>query len=325
MRSTGSFRRWVTHTGMKRAILSINCSCEESDLMEEEKKALEDIPGEGVPETVDIHESPLGRQIIAPSEYNSAILFPIPRQPMREELGITGSNPFYGMDFWNGYELSWLNTRGKPQVGLLRFSVSSDSKNIVESKSLKLYLNAFSQHRIEKDDLVQVIHQDLSKAFDAIVMVTITQPDGFEQQKIEEMEGLLLDRLDISTDIYEPAPELLRSNMEEAPVEEVLVSHLLRTNCPVTGQPDWATLQIHYAGPQIDQEYLLKYIISLRTEKAFHEQCVERIWLDIKHYCRPPHLSVYARYTRRGGIDINPWRTNFSTRHHPQRSRTARQ
>ncbi len=292
---------------------------------EEEKKALEDIPGEGVPETVDIHESPLGRQIIAPSEYNSAILFPIPRQPMREELGITGSNPFYGMDFWNGYELSWLNTRGKPQVGLLRFSVSSDSKNIVESKSLKLYLNAFSQHRIEKDDLVQVIHQDLSKAFDAIVMVTITQPDGFEQQKIEEMEGLLLDRLDISTDIYEPAPELLRSNMEEAPVEEVLVSHLLRTNCPVTGQPDWATLQIHYAGPQIDQEYLLKYIISLRTEKAFHEQCVERIWLDIKHYCRPPHLSVYARYTRRGGIDINPWRTNFSTRHHPQRSRTARQ
>ena len=292
-----------------------------------EEKAVGEKPLEAVArETpVDINASPLGRQIDAPSEYNPGILFAIPRQPMRSELGITGSNPFYGMDFWNSYELSWLNPRGKPQVGILRFSVSSDSKNIVESKSLKLYLNSFSQHRIEKDDLVQVINNDLSKAFDALVMVSIIQPDGFGQLKIEEMDGLLLDRLDISTDIYEPVPELLRSNMDEAPVEEVLVSHLLRTNCPVTGQPDWATLQIHYAGPQIDQEYLLKYINSLRTEKAFHEQCVERIWLDIKKYCRPPHLSVYARYTRRGGIDINPWRTNFSTRRHPQVARTARQ
>lgn len=274
---------------------------------------------------VDINDSPLGKRIESLTAYDPSILFSIPRKPMREELGIMGSNPFFGMDFWNGYELSWLNLRGKPQVGILRFSVSSDSKNIVESKSLKLYLNGFSQHRIEKEDLIPLISKDLSDAFDALVMVSIIQPDEFDQLKIEEMDGLLLDRLDISTDIYAPAPELLRSNLEEAPVEEVLFSHLLRTNCPVTGQPDWATLQIHYAGPQIDQERLLKYIISLRTTQAFHEQCVERIWLDIRQYCRPSHLSVYARYTRRGGIDINPWRTNFTTRRQPQVARTARQ
>ena len=293
--------------------------------MVEGKAIGEKEPMEDAGKMVDLNDSPLGKRIESLSAYDPSILFPIPRKPMREELGIVGSNPFFGMDFWNGYELSWLNLRGKPQVGILRFSVSSDSKNIVESKSLKLYLSGFSQHRIEKEDLVPLISKDLSDAFDAFVMVTIIQPDEFDQLKIEEMDGLLLDRLDISTDIYAPAPELLRSNMEEAPVEEVLVSHLLKTNCPVTGQPDWATLQIHYAGPQIDQERLLKYIISLRTAQAFHEQCVERIWLDIKHYCRPPHLSVYARYTRRGGIDINPWRTNFSTRRHPQVARTARQ
>lgn len=292
----------------------------------EEKKA-EEVVAEAIEETVivDINDSPLGKRIESLMAYDPSILFAIPRKPMREELGIVGSNPFFGMDFWNGYELSWLNLRGKPQVGILRFSVSSDSKNIVESKSLKLYLNGFSQHRIEKEDLIPLISKDLSDAFDALVMVSIIQPDEFDQLKIEEMDGLLLDRLDISTDIYEPAPELLRSNMEEAPVEEVLFSHLLRTNCPVTGQPDWATLQIHYAGPQIDQERLLKYIISLRTTQAFHEQCVERIWLDIRQYCRPSHLSVYARYTRRGGIDINPWRTNFTTRRQPQAARTARQ
>lgn len=273
----------------------------------------------------DANASPLGQKTSYPTEYDPTILFPIARQPMREKLGVEGTNPFFGMDFWNGYELSWLNTRGKPQVGILRFSVSSDSTNIVESKSLKLYLNSFSQHRIEKDDLVQVIHQDLSKVFDALVMVSIIQPDEFEQLKIAEVDGLLLDRLDIAADIYEPAPELLRSMQEEAPVEETLVSHLLKTNCPVTGQPDWATLQITYAGPQIDQERLLKYIISLRTTQEFHEQCVERIWLDIRKYCKPQHLSVYARYTRRGGIDINPWRTNFTTGKRPQSARTARQ
>lgn len=280
---------------------------------------------DNVDEAVDVNDSPLGKRIEFPTTYNSGILFTIPREPMRRELGIMGSNPFFGMDFWNDYEFSWLNLRGKPQVGILYFSVSSDSKNIVESKSLKLYLNSFSQHRIEKEDLISLISKDLSDAFDALVMVSVIQPDEFDQLKIKEMDGLLLDRLDISTDLYAPAPGLLRSNMEEAPVEETLVSHLLKTNCPVTGQPDWATLQIHYAGPQIDQERLLKYIISLRTAKAFHEQCVERIWLDIKHYCHPPHLSVYARYTRRGGIDINPWRTNFTTRQHPQVARTARQ
>lgn len=271
------------------------------------------------------NNSPLGKKTEYPTEYDPTILFTISRQSMREKLGLIGTHPFFGMDIWNAYELSWLNLRGKPQIGIMRFSVSSDSANIVESKSLKLYLNSFSQHKITKNDLVQLIHQDLSKAFDATVMVTIISPDEFEQLRIEEVDGLLLDRLDIATDIYEPAPTLLKSMQDEAPVEETLVSHLLKTNCPVTGQPDWATLQIRYSGPQIDQEGLLKYIISLRNTQEFHEQCVERIWMDIRRYCRPQHLSVMARYTRRGGIDINPWRTNFTTGKALQVARTARQ
>ena len=147
----------------------------------------------------------------------------------------------------------------------------------------------------------------------------------FASVKFQELDGLLLDRLDIAASIYKPDPSFLKSNQEEYPVEETLVSNLLKTNCPVTGQPDWASLQIHYVGPQIDQEGLLKYIISLRTAQEFHEQCVERIFLDILGRCKPQSLTVYARYTRRGGIDINPWRSNFTSGKRPQLLRTARQ
>ena len=245
---------------------------------------------------------------------------------MREKLGITGSLPFFGLDFWNAYELSWLNLRGKPQVGIMNFSVSADSPNIVESKSLKLYLNSFTQTRMDEvGDLIQILRTDLSDAFGSPVQVSIRQPDVFQGTKLEELSGLSLDRLDIGADKYTPDPSFLKSNSEESPVEETIVSNLLKTNCPVTGQPDWASLQIHYSGPQIDQEGLLKYIISLRSSEDFHEQCVERIFLDILKMCKPQSLTVYARYTRRGGIDINPWRSNFSSGKKPQTLRHARQ
>ena len=273
-----------------------------------------------------INDSPLGKSTVYPTRYDPSLLFPIERKPLREELGITGSLPFFGLDIWNAYELSWLNLRGKPQVGIMSLTVSADSPNIVESKSLKLYLNSFSQTRMdETTDLINIVRNDLSDVCGSPVQVSLKQPGDFAGIKLQELEGLSLDRLDIATDRYSPFPDFLTSNREEYPVEETLVSNLLRTNCPVTGQPDWASLQIHYVGPQIDQAGLLKYIISLRSSQAFHEQCVERIFLDILSRCKPQSLTVYARYTRRGGIDINPWRSNFSSGKRPQTMRTSRQ
>ncbi len=173
--------------------------------------------------------------------------------------------------------------------------------------------------------LKSLLQQDLSNGFGAAVHISITQPEEFGMIAMSELEGLLLDRLDIEVDHYSPAPELLKAALDEEPVEEKLISHLLKSNCLVTGQPDWASVQIHYAGPQIDQESLLKYLIGFREHNEFHEQCVERIFTDILRQCQPQQLAVYARYTRRGGLDINPWRSNFSTAQKPPNLRGARQ
>ncbi len=273
-----------------------------------------------------MNDSLLGKTTAYPTQYDPSLLYPIERKSMRDKLGISGSLPFFGLDFWNAYEVSWLNLRGKPQVAIMNMTVSADSPCIVESKSLKLYLNSLSQMRMdEATELIHLVRNDLSNAFGSPVQVALKHPSDFESVTLQELDGLLLDRLDIATNDYLPTPAFLSSYQKEAPVEETLVSHLLKTNCPVTGQPDWASLQIHYVGPQIDQEGLLKYIISLRFSSEFHEQCVERIFLDILKSCKPQSLTVYARYTRRGGIDINPWRSNFSSGKRPQLTRTARQ
>jgi 7-cyano-7-deazaguanine reductase len=270
-------------------------------------------------------QSPLGKSAAYQTQYAPELLFPIPRQQKRDEIGLAGTLPFFGVDIWNAYEISWLNMRGKPQVAIATVSVPADSPNIIESKSFKLYLNSFNQTRLANTEaLLALLRDDLSGAVGAQVHIRLTMPEQFETLKMGELDGLLLDRLDIEVDQYSPSPELLRANHDEAPVEETLVSHLLKSNCLVTGQPDWASVQIHYAGPQIDQEALLKYLIGFREHNEFHEQCVERIFVDILRQCKPGKLSVYARYTRRGGLDINPWRANFSTSH-PANLRGARQ
>ena len=269
--------------------------------------------------------SPLGKSSAYQTTYAPELLFPIPRQQKRDELGLAGTLPFFGVDIWNAYELSWLNMRGKPQVAIATISAPADSPNIIESKSFKLYLNSFNQTRLANSDaLLALLREDLSNGFGAPVHIALTQPDGFEKVKMGELDGLLLDRLDIEIDQYKPSPELLSSARDEAPVEESLVSHLLKSNCLVTGQPDWASVQINYVGPQIEQEGLLRYLIGFREHNEFHEQCVERIFVDIMRQCAPQKLAVYARYTRRGGLDINPWRSNFSGPP-PKNVRTARQ
>jgi 7-cyano-7-deazaguanine reductase len=259
-------------------------------------------------------QSPLGKTSAYQTQYAPELLFPIPRQQKRDEIGLTGTLPFFGVDVWNAYEISWLNMRGKPQVAIATVNVPADSPNIIESKSFKLYLNSFNQTRLASTEaLLALMHEDLAGAVGAPVHIRLTTPENFGDLKMGELDGLLLDRLDIDVDQYTPAPQLLSANHDEAPVEETLVSHLLKSNCLVTGQPDWASVQIHYSGPQIDQEGLLRYLIGFREHNEFHEQCVERIFVDILRQCKPGKLSVYARYTRRGGLDINPWRANFST------------
>jgi len=270
--------------------------------------------------------SPLGKPTSYQAEYAPSLLFPIPRLQKREEIGIAGTLPFFGVDIWNAYELSWLNPRGKPQVAIATVTVPADSPNIIESKSFKLYLNSFNQTRLPSPEAVaDLLRTDLSNGFGSPVQVKLTMPDAFSTLEMGELEGLLLDRLDIEVNAYTPNPRLLKANQEEAIVEETLVSHLLKSNCLVTGQPDWGSVQIRYVGPQIDQERLLQYLIGFRDHNEFHEQCVERIFVDILRECRPQKLSVYARYTRRGGLDINPWRTNFTTGQRPSNMRNARQ
>jgi len=277
-----------------------------------------------MPNTVDL--SPLGKTSAYRTDYAPELLFPIARQGKRDELGLSGTLPFYGVDIWNAYEISWLNQRGKPQVAIARITVPADSPNIVESKSFKLYLNSFNQTRLDSADALKaLLQQDLSAGFGATVHITLTLPEDFGQLKMGELEGVLLDRLDVEIDKYSPDPGLLKARTDEAPVEEKLLSYLLKSNCLVTGQPDWASVQIHYSGPQIDQESLLRYLIGFREHNEFHEQCVERIFTDILRQCAPQQLAVYARYTRRGGLDINPWRSNFSTAQKPPNLRGARQ
>ena len=276
-------------------------------------------------------QSQLGRASAYADQYDAALLFPLPRAPKRAEIGITASVPFFGADLWTAYELSWLNARGKPQVAIAHITVPCETPNIVESKSFKLYLNSFNGTRFASLDEVRArIRQDVSEAVwrgaghAGTVGVRLVTPEQFDQERVHEPDGLLLDRLDIECTQYQPAPELLKAHHDEAPVTETLVSHLLKSNCLVTGQPDWGSVQITYSGAQIDQEGLLQYIVSFRGHNEFHEQCVERIFMDIRQRCRPIKLAVYARYTRRGGLDINPLRTSHPMPL-PDNRRTARQ
>jgi len=280
--------------------------------------------------TSSIH-SPLGQPALYADQYDATLLFPIARAPQRTELGIGATLPFLGADLWTAFELSWLNLRGKPQVALAHITVPCESVNIIESKSLKLYLGSFNNTRFpDAAEVLARLRADLTEAawrggiVQSSVGVRLVAAELFDREPIEELDGLSLDRLELDCDRYTPAPELLSAATLEAPVTEVLTSNLLRSNCPVTDQPDWGSVQISYFGPQIEQAGLLRYIISFRNHQGFHEHCVERMFMDIQARCQPHKLSVYARYTRRGGLDINPFRTSYPQAL-PANRRNARQ
>ncbi len=287
----------------------------------------------GDPGSLDLAQhSLLGKATSYPGQYDPSQLFPISRAPARAALGIGDNLPFFGADMWTAFELSWLNPRGKPQLALAHVTVPCESPNIIESKSFKLYLGSFNNsHFADAAEVQARLRADLAAALwqgstggGSGLGLKLLAPDAFERERVAELEGLSLDRLDVACSNYTPAPELLRADHEQAPVTEVLCSQLLKSNCLVTGQPDWGSVQVRYTGAPIDQESLLQYLVSFRNHNEFHEQCVERIFMDLWSRCRPLKLAVYARYTRRGGLDINPFRTSYP-QPLPANLRTARQ
>ncbi|MCY7353756.1 MAG: NADPH-dependent 7-cyano-7-deazaguanine reductase QueF [Lysobacter sp.] len=250
-------------------------------------------------------DSLLGQGVAYPQTYDPAVLFPIARALGRNAIGIDDPFPFIGHDRWHAYELSWLDARGKPQVETATLVVPFDSPNLIESKSLKLYFNSLNAHRFDDADIAAMtIAADLSRTAGARVEVMF----GLPMLSAHGEASTCIDMLDLAIDDYGPpnAQHLLAD--AEAVVEERLHSQLLKSNCPVTGQPDWASVRVHYHGPRMDRAGLLRYLLSFRDHAEFHEQCVERIFVDVLRQCRAESLSVEARYTRRGGLDINPWR-----------------
>ena len=252
------------------------------------------------------HDLPLGRAVDYPRFYDPGLLFPIARSVGRTAIALAADAPlpFAGHDRWHAYELSWLDARGKPVVQTATFTVPADSPHLVESKSLKLYLNSFNSTRFERaDDVRARIASDLSQAAGAPVDVRFGLPPILDAHD----DVVDLDVLDVAVEDYGP-PNASYLACDDTVVTQSLRSALLKSNCPVTGQPDWAEVRIDYRGPRLEAAGVLRYLVSFRDHAEFHEQCVERIFTDIVARCRPESLSVEALYTRRGGLDINPWR-----------------
>lgn len=272
-------------------------------------------------------ESELGKKSSYESLYNPQLLFPISRAGKREEIGIDPTNlPFVGFDCWNHYEVSWLNEKGKPMVGMAEIIYDCNSPLFIESKSLKLYFNSFNNTKIKNAKALENrIKQDLQERIEASVWVklhTLDRAESFTALQ-PSFTGQSLDNLDIECSVYVPEPSFLI--VEEERVREVLYSDLLKSNCLVTKQPDWGSVQITYKGKKINHEGLLKYLISYRNHNEFHEQCIERIFVDIMIHCKPETLTVHGRYTRRGGLDINPYRSTEACEWEGENRRLLRQ
>lgn len=279
--------------------------------------------------TSDLTTGPLGIDAQYRDGYDPTLLFPMPRGEGRRRVGLADGTAWSGRDLWTGYEFSWLNPKGKPEVAGLNIAVDAGSTHIVESKSMKLYLNGFAQTQFASaEDVQQRLQADLDRAFGAPVGLTLMSMEELASGMMAA-QGHCLDDLDVEIKGYQRDPSLLvaRHDTPGQEVEELLVSHLFRSLCPVTAQPDWATVFVRYQGPAISHEGLLSYLISYREHQAFHETTVERIYADILQACAPNTLAVSGRFLRRGGLDINPYRTSVAGDHSlaPAFSRLARQ
>ena len=267
----------------------------------------------------------LGQKTEYKSQYDASLLQPVPRRLNREGLGIVEDQPFnQGADVWTCYELSWLNLNCLPQVAIADVAIDFKSENLIESKSFKLYLNSFNQTKFASiEEVEQTLTKDLSQCASGQVSVKIHKLADYTNQPIMNFAGKCIDEQEIQINSYAFSNQYLENVAEGEIVEETLVSHLLKSNCLITSQPDWGSVQIHYVGKQLNREKLLRYLVSFREHNEFHEQCVERIFTDLMQFAKPEKLTVYARYTRRGGLDINPFRSNFESV--PANLRMARQ
>lgn len=276
-----------------------------------------------------LNDTPLGRTSAFIDQYTPSLLCPVPRWDARESLDLDTAAegeprlPFHGQDIWNAYELSWLNPRGKPVVAMAELVVPCISPNIIESKSLKLYLNSFANTRFaSREAVIKAIAGDLARVAGAPVDVRVMSLEEAGRAAVWDDHGNVVDHLDVAFENFEYRPELLLT--EQGPERNgVLVSHLLRSHCPVTNQPDWASVQVRYTGAAISPASFLRYVVSLRNHQGFHEQIIEQMFVDLKRQCAPRHLSVYGRFTRRGGLDINPFRSDYEDL--PPNFRTVRQ
>ncbi|MBQ1782536.1 MAG: NADPH-dependent 7-cyano-7-deazaguanine reductase QueF [Gammaproteobacteria bacterium] len=266
----------------------------------------------------------LGQATAYPQQFEPGLLHAVPRKLARDTLALDGTAlPFDGVDLWTGYELSWLDLGGKPQVAIAEFSLPCSSPAIIESKSFKLFLNSLNQsHFADWQQVEHCLKESLSRCAGAPVTVNLLPPNHFSGATLVSLPGESLDNLPLQDVSYNYDPTLLHVDGQRI-VSETLMSDLLKSNCLITNQPDWGSVMIRYQGPAIDREGLLRYLISFRAHNEFHEQCVERIFVDLMRHCRPQQLTVYARYTRRGGLDINPYRSNFEQQ--PPAGRLARQ
>lgn len=265
-----------------------------------------------------MNKSPLGLITPYPNKYSPELLFAIPRQDSRNSLGLSSEKlPFMGYDVWRAYELSWLNSKGKPVAAIGEFIIPCESSNIVESKSLKLYLNSMNQTRFsDMASVEQSITQDLNRIVNAKVNVRLKPVASHKELDVAKPPGICIDDIDIDVTCYQPSPHFLKPDRNEI-ISETLHSELFKSNCPVTSQPDWGTVVINYRGSAIDHAGLLAYLISFRSHEGFHEDCTERIYLDLRERCAMQSLRISINFLRRGGIEINPVRfcttnqTNF--------------
>jgi 7-cyano-7-deazaguanine reductase len=253
--------------------------------------------------------SELGKQSTYKSKYDNTILFSIPRKTKRLEINIPNDYHFYGADIWNAYEISWLNENGKPIIVIGTFELDANSINIIESKSFKLYLNSFNNTIFKnKDEVLKVLKKDLFNAAKGNIKVRLYSLNEYNNEYENQFHASSIDHIDIPISEYQPNKDLLKIKSNKI-ISETISSDLLKSNCLITGQPDWGSIFIDYEGNEIDHNSLLKYIVSFRNHNEFHEQCIERIFMDIMDKCQPNKLLVYGRYTRRGGLDINPIRS----------------
>ncbi|BCE02558.1 NADPH-dependent 7-cyano-7-deazaguanine reductase QueF [Marinicellulosiphila megalodicopiae] len=250
--------------------------------------------------------SPLGKEVIYKDTYDASLLFGIDRIENRNKLII--NDELTGVDIWNGYEISWLNPKGKPVIRQAVFSINCQTQNIIESKSFKLYLNSFNQNQFnDQSEVIEIMQRDLSACANGEVSVEFFNVGQINNaQDFSEFE--CIDELDVDINQYDVDANLLNADATSLVLNQKYVSHLLKSNCPVTGQPDWGSVFIALDGPQLDQESLLKYLISFRQHGEFHEHCVEQIFCDLNRLFNPSSLLVCAKYVRRGGLDINPVR-----------------